>query len=96
MAAAWTVPPDVTFETMWAALDCTGGWSALQDGRVYVLGRIAAVVAALPAAGDPCVVVGAPVTVEGRKAVVDSTVYAADGSPLARARATSGGAEPVG
>ncbi|MEV4707349.1 hypothetical protein [Actinoplanes sp. NPDC049316] len=88
MVAAWTVPPDVTFETVWAALDCPGGWSALQTGRVYLLGRIAAAVDALPAAGEECVVVGAPVSAEGRKAVVDSTVYAPDGSPLARARAT--------
>ncbi|GGQ39430.1 hotdog family protein [Couchioplanes azureus] len=88
MAAAWEVPPDVTVATMWAALDCPGGWSALQTGRVFVLGRIAVAVDALPAPGDRCVVVGAPVGAEGRKAVVDSTVYAPDGSPLARGRAT--------
>ena len=88
VAAAWTVPPDVSFETVWAALDCAGGWSAIQGGRVYVLGRIAAVVDALPAAGEACVVVGALVSTEGRKALVDSAVHAADGSPLARARAT--------
>jgi hypothetical protein len=88
LAAAWKVPGDVTVETMWAALDCPGGWSALQTGRVYLLGRIAVAVGALPAPGDRCVVVGAPVSSEGRKAVVDSAVYSQDGTPLARARAT--------
>ena len=87
-AAPWTVPADVSAETVWAALDCPGGWSVLRPGRPYVLGRIAASVAALPAPGAACVVVGAAGAVEGRRAMVRSTVYAADGTPLATARAT--------
>jgi hypothetical protein len=87
-AAPWTAPADPSIETMWAALDCPGGWAVLGPGRVYVLGRIAARVAALPAPGAACVVVGAPVATQGRKAQVHSTVYAPDGAPLAVARAT--------
>ena len=87
-AAPWTVPADVGPATMWAALDCPGGWTVLGSGRVYVLGRIAASVAALPEPGAICVVVGAAEAVEGRKATVRSTVYAPDGAPLATARAT--------
>jgi hypothetical protein len=32
-AAPWTVPDDISAETVWAALDCPGGWSALHSGR---------------------------------------------------------------
>ena len=87
-AAPWIVPADVTVPTMWAALDCPGGWTALQPGRPYVLGRITAAVAALPAPGDTCVVVGRAISLQGRKATVDSSVYAPDGARLATARAT--------
>jgi hypothetical protein len=87
-AAPWTVPDDVSAETMWAALDCPGGWTAIGPaGRPYVLGRIAAAVTALPAPGDECVVVGALAEVSGRKATVDSSVYGPDGRHLAQARA---------
>jgi hypothetical protein len=88
MAAPWTVPADVSAETMWAALDCPGGWSALHTGRTFVLGRIAAVVHALPAPGATCVVLGRADSIEGRKAWTVSTVYGPDGTPLATARAT--------
>ncbi|WP_130509019.1 hypothetical protein [Krasilnikovia cinnamomea] len=87
-AAPWTVPPDVRVETMWAALDCPGGWSALHIGRVYVLGRIAVAVDALPQPGATCVVVGRASALRGRKATVDSTVYGPDGARLATAHAT--------
>jgi hypothetical protein len=88
MAAPWTVPADVSVETMWAALDCPGGWSALQTGRVYLLGRIAAAVEALPPPSASCVVVGAATALAGRKAMVNSSVYSPDGVRLATARAT--------
>ncbi|SDT77025.1 hypothetical protein [Actinoplanes derwentensis] len=88
-AAPWTVPADVSVETMWAALDCPGGWSAIgSSGRAFVLGRIAAEVTALPEPGAECVVVGALSGTSGRKAVVGSTVYGPDGHRLATARAT--------
>ncbi|MFI5494672.1 PaaI family thioesterase [Actinoplanes sp. NPDC051859] len=95
MAATWDVPAEVTVPLMWAALDCPGGWSALQSGRTFVLGRIAVAVDALPAPGDRCVVVGTAVSAEGRKAVVDSTVYGQDGTRHARARATWIALDPV-
>jgi len=87
-AAPWTVPAGRTVETMWAALDCPGGWAALQPGRTYLLGRIAAAVDALPAPGATCVVVGAATAFAGRKAMVNSTVYGPDGTRVATARAT--------
>jgi hypothetical protein len=88
MAAPWTVPADVSVETMWAALDCPGGWSALHTGRTFVLGRIAAAVRALPAPGAACVVVGRADGMQGRKAWTRSTLYGPGGALLATARAT--------
>ncbi|HEY8472708.1 MAG TPA: hypothetical protein VIL37_08745 [Natronosporangium sp.] len=87
-AAPWTVPEDVTAVTVWAALDCPGGWAIIAPGRPYVLGRMAARVLSVPPAGAGCVVVGAVVATEGRKAQVRSTVYGPGGEPLGYARST--------
>ncbi|MCW6009424.1 hypothetical protein K1W54_33505 [Micromonospora sp. CPCC 205371] len=87
-AAPWTVPAEVTAPTVWAALDCPGGWAIIGPGRPYVLGRIAVQVRALPVPGQECVVVGALAATEGRKALVHTALYGPDGAPLARARAT--------
>ncbi|GAA1796869.1 hypothetical protein HC028_19650 [Planosporangium flavigriseum] len=98
-ASPWIVPEGVEPALMWAALDCPGGWAVPAMGlagpagaagvnRPYVLGRMAARVDALPATGDGCVVMGACVGQEGRKAHVVSTVYGPDGAALAVARAT--------
>ena len=67
---------------MWAALDCPGGWTVIGEGRVYLLGRIAVEVRALPTPGADCVVVGAVDRLAGRKAHVGSTVYGPDGTEL--------------
>jgi hypothetical protein len=87
-AAPWTPGSDVDRPTVWAALDCPGGWSVIGAGAVYVLGRITVTVHALPDPGSSCVVVGAAHGVEGRKAQVSSTLYAPGGQPLATSRAT--------
>lgn len=87
-AAPWTVPDEVGVPTLWAALDCPGGWAAIARGRAYVLGRITVAVDALPDPGSACVVMGAAVEIAGRKATVDSTVYGPGGRRLAGARAT--------
>lgn len=87
-AAPFLVPADVERITVWAALDCPGGWSIIAPGRPYVMGRMAAVVLAVPEPGAVCVVVGATAEVSGRKALVNSTLYGPSGEPLAYARAT--------
>lgn len=87
-AAPWRVPGDVRDETMWAALDCPGGWAVLHVGQTYMLGRIAARVVAVPEPGAACVVVGRADSMAGRKALTTSTVYGPDGAPLATARGT--------
>ncbi|MEU4568092.1 hypothetical protein [Micromonospora sp. NPDC023956] len=87
-AAPFRVPAEVRPATVWAALDCPGGWAVIAPGRPYVLGRIAVHVAALPRPGDECVVTGAASGGEGRKALVASSLYGPDGTLLAHARAT--------
>jgi hypothetical protein len=87
-AAPWRVPADVDPVTVWAALDCPGGWAVAGPGRPYVLGRMAAVVDRVPAAGSDCVIVGAVMAIEGRKARVQTALYTAVGDLLAHARAT--------
>lgn len=86
-AAVWRVPEGVSPPTVWAALDCPGGWAIIGPGRPYLLGRIAAQVRRVPAAGSRCVVTGALVSTEGRKALVRTALYTADGELLAVARA---------
>lgn len=87
-AAVWTVPDDVTAVTLWAALDCPGGWAIITPGRPYVLGRMTGRVWAVPAPGTRCVVTGAMGEVEGRKALARSALYGEDGTLLAQARST--------
>ena len=88
-AAPFTVPSDVTPATVWASLDCPGGWSVGIEARPYVLGRIAAHLYRVPEPGEHCVVTGQLLGQEGRKAFVASTLWPADGDqPYAVARAT--------
>ncbi|MFI7605816.1 hypothetical protein ACIBTV_11905 [Micromonospora sp. NPDC049366] len=87
-AAPFRAPAEVTTATVWAALDCPGGWAVIAPGRPYVLGRIAALVDALPEPGDECVVTGVTIGVEGRKARVGTSLYGPTGALLATARAT--------
>ncbi|SDX96016.1 hypothetical protein SAMN05444365_101207 [Micromonospora pattaloongensis] len=87
-AAPFVTPTGAGAETVWAALDCPGGWAVIGPGRPYVLGRMAAVVRAVPAAGSRCVVLGAAVATQGRRALVHSTLYGPDGELLGHARAT--------
>jgi hypothetical protein len=87
-AAPWNVPADVSAPVVWAAMDCTGGWTVVGAGRPYVLGRIAVEVGRLPEPGDQCVVRGALAGLEGRRALVHTTLYGPDGAEFARSRAT--------
>ena len=59
-----------------------------QEGRPYVLGRLAARVESLPASGQRCVVVGAITGEDGRKAYVRTSLWTTAGDLLATARAT--------
>lgn len=75
----------VTLPITWAALDCVGGWSEDLLGRPMVLGQMTARVDVLPHVGAAYVVVGEHRGAEGRRTMTASTLYAADGTPVARA-----------
>ena len=87
-AASW-VAPESARELVWAALDCPGAYASGAAGRgEAVLGRMAARVERVPAAGEACVVVAWPIGEEGRKLYPGTALFSADGEVLARARAT--------
>ncbi|MCQ4207929.1 hypothetical protein [Streptomyces longispororuber] len=86
-ACVWT-PGDVDPDTVWAVLDCPGGWTLDQSGSPYVLGRMSARVHAVPPPGEPTVVVARNIETAGRTARVVSGLFGADGTELGRAEAT--------
>ena len=87
-ACAWTPGDDVSLETVWAALDCPGGWASGIAGRPMVLGTMTARVAEMPAAGEPHVIMAWQRGSSGRKHLSGTALYAADGRLLAQAEAT--------
>jgi hypothetical protein len=92
-ACAWTpdesavVDGRVPAAMVWAALDCPGGWTAEIEGRPMVLGTMTAAVGRPPDPGERCVVVGALLGTERRRAETATTVYGADGEVLGVASA---------
>ncbi|CUR57423.1 conserved hypothetical protein [metagenome] len=102
VAATWTPDPSVaenfheyvdtvpraSLPVTWAALDCVGGWAGDLTDRLMVLGRMTALVDALPAIGETHVVVGQRLGSEGRKTFTAATLYDADERIVARAEHT--------
>ena len=92
-AARWIVPADYRSReapdevTVWAALDCPGGWAIITPGRPYVLGRITVAVEELPEPGAECVIIGEGTGSEGRKGFVRSGLFGPDRRLLAAAEA---------
>lgn len=88
VACAWTPGADPAGVPLaWAALDCPGGWSVDITGRPMLLGQLTAAVFAVPRPGEPHVVLGRLLGVEGRKVHTASALYDAAGAELARAEA---------
>lgn len=93
-AATWTPHPShgdghrATVPVTWAALDCVGAWSSDLESRPLVLGRITAVIHALPRVGSRHVVVGAVRLEDGRKVHTASSLFSASGELLAQAEHT--------
>jgi hypothetical protein len=78
-------------EIAWAVLDCPGGIAVseaadLDDETGMLLGRMTAMVTALPAVGDECQVVAWPVGRDGRKLTAGSALIGPGGRVLAVAR----------
>jgi hypothetical protein len=71
----------VRSEFRWAALDCAGYFAiAGPDYPIALLGRMTAALFGEIAAGERCVVQGAPLTRDGRKLQAVTALYGADGS----------------
>ncbi|MBD0672527.1 hypothetical protein [Streptomyces sp. CBMA156] len=87
VACVWT-PGDQDLDTVWAVLDCPGGWTLDQSGSPYVLGRMSARVDAVPPPGEPTVVVARRLATVGRTARVASALFGPDGTEFGRAEAT--------
>ena len=89
VAATWTPTEEPAPEVVWSALDCPSGWAVDDFQRVGVLlGRMAARIDRLPAAGEPHVVLGWRVGEEGRKRYAGSALLTVDDEVLARSRST--------
>ena len=86
-ATTW-VPQEADSPVVWAALDCPGGWSAGIAGRPMVLGTMTARVHALPATGQPHVVLAWSRGADRRKHHSGSALLTVEGRVLARAEAT--------
>jgi hypothetical protein len=96
-AAPWTPDASVTDprgtvrpEVVWAALDCPSGIAAAEDASLardtaILLGRMTAILAALPVAGDQCRVIAWPVSRDGRKLLAGSALLGSGGTVLAAA-----------
>jgi hypothetical protein len=96
VAAPWTPGADlgdaagvVRDEFVWSALDCPGAWAFdVGPGRPMMLGRLAARLDTPLRTGQPYVVVGWPIAVDGRKLYSGTAVYDDAGAVCAVARAT--------
>ena len=86
-ACVWTPVAPADVPTVWAALDCPGGWSVDLAGRPMVLGTMTAVVHRIPDVGERCVVMGRQLDHVGRKAHTTTTLWSGD-DVLAQATAT--------
>jgi hypothetical protein len=80
----------VGHEFLWAALDCTSGFAVLPipEDKAIVLGELSARIDGNVAPDDPCVVVGWPLRIEGRKRFSAAAVLHESGELIAVGRAT--------
>lgn len=69
--------------SVWAALDCPGGWAIGLGRRTMLLGTVTGTVARRPGVGEECVVVGTARGGAGRKEHSTTTLFASDGERLA-------------
>jgi hypothetical protein len=93
VASPWTPDPTldagdgkVRAELMWAVLDCPGYFAARDDRRQMLLGEFTAHVDRRVHIDEPCVVIGWPISVSGRKYEVGTALFDEDGELCARAR----------
>jgi hypothetical protein len=79
----------VRTEFVWSALDCPGAFTFKPaPGNAMLLGELTGCVEAAIDVGEPCVTLGWHLQHSGRKHLVGTAIYGADGGLRARARAT--------
>jgi acyl-coenzyme A thioesterase PaaI-like protein len=96
VAAPWTPDVDladgdgiVKAEFIWSALDCPGGYAVIDRIKApAVLGRMSAKILRPLRPGQPCVVLGWPLSSEGKKHFAATALYSAEGELIGCARAT--------
>lgn len=95
VAAPWL--PDVSLadadgkvkpEFIWAALDCPGYFASVPSDRPAVLGELAVHIDRRVPADEPCVIVGWPISADGRKHRVGTALYTEAGDLCALGVAT--------
>lgn len=89
VAATWTPDADHVHgretATLWAALDCVGGWAGDLEDRLMVLARMTAWIDAAPEPGVEHVALGLGRGSEGRKTHTASALLDPDGRIVGRA-----------
>jgi len=96
MAAPWIPDNSLASETgnvrpefLWAALDCPGGIAVMgKRFRPMLLGRMVAVIHRRIKPGDRCLVMGWPISVDGRKHLAGSALFTENGTLCGYAGAT--------
>lgn len=95
VAAPWVPEPcldagdgKVAAEFMWAALDCPGYFASCRDGQAALLADFTAHVDRRVHVGEPCIVLGWPLGIEGRAHLAGTAIVGRGGDVCARARAS--------
>jgi hypothetical protein len=78
----------VSTEFIWAALDCPGYFASVTPGRIALLGELAVHIHRRVHVEEPCVIVGWPIMIEGRKHKVGTVLYDESGEQCALGVAT--------
>lgn len=77
-ACTWTIPEDVDDPTLWAAVDCPGGWSVDLAGRPMVLGTMTAHIRHRPSPGQTAVIMGSCLSQDDTKAKTQTSLWVGD------------------
>lgn len=75
-------------EFIWSALDCPGYFASMREARVALLGELAVHIDRSVHIDEPCVIVGWPILIEGRKHKVGTALFDEEGECCAVGQAT--------
>lgn len=78
----------VRAEFIWAALDCPGYFSSIRDSEVALLGELSVHIDRKVHIDEPCVIIGWPILIEGRKHKVGTALFDEKGERCAVGQAT--------